>query len=426
MKGLRSSARRNALCAVVIVVFSVLIQLAFLGVLPASARAVVSADYNQYYAPVAESITAGNGITWRGRLAVRYPPGYPVILAGIFSLASRAGAGRLASIITFNVVASSLSALLIFSIAAFLFNARVGLLASLLWAAYPFGLWLIKGPHSEVPFITLLLAGTGVYVYAFHRKSAGLYSLAGGLLAAAALIRPIALFLVGVYAAWTFFGGGRSWPTRVINVGVLLVGFLVVIAPWEVKVFTSRGRFIPLSTGAVPSVIDGLTFGVTGAPAAPVAEDVKMLMRRLEAERAEVRGPEDVLAFLAGEVTTRPASLGKLLAIKAARSWFGVAARHQYEKYILAVQLGYFALIVPGIIVAFRRFRGNAPFLCILLITVLYFYVMTIAVLSILRYMVPAMALLLVFAAVAADAILGRLGGRRAAAGVSRPSPVAP
>jgi hypothetical protein len=49
-------------------------------------------DYAYFYAPVAKNLAGGKGlVTENGRLATLYPPGYPLMLAGLLRLADWTG-----------------------------------------------------------------------------------------------------------------------------------------------------------------------------------------------------------------------------------------------------------------------------------------------------------------------------------------------
>jgi hypothetical protein len=98
--------------------------------------------------------------------------------------------------------------------------------------------------------------------------------------------------------------------------------------------------------------------------------------------------------------------------LKAARSWYGTDAM-THELPIAAIQIIYLLFIVLGVRIAWRRFPKNRLIVCALLGVALYFWGMTVLVLSILRYMVPAMGLLLIFAATAVDGALSVLFPRK-------------
>src|ERR1700738_3522383 len=79
---------RNHIWLLMAVFFiSVLIVSIFGMVLPARFRATENTDYVYYYQPVARNILKGEGVVSSdGTAAIRYPPGYPLLLTSIFFL----------------------------------------------------------------------------------------------------------------------------------------------------------------------------------------------------------------------------------------------------------------------------------------------------------------------------------------------------
>jgi hypothetical protein len=85
----------------------------------------------------------------------------------------------------------------------------------------------------------------------------------------------------------------------------------------------------------------------------------------------------------------------KLLLLKLARSWYGTDSQ-RFEKPTLFIQLAYLALVAWGIWSAWKPGGLDRVFLIGALLIVGYFWGMTFMALSILRYMVPVIALLFV------------------------------
>src|SRR4030043_215936 len=93
------------LSCIVSVVFLII-----LGDVGPSQHSVPGSDYSDFYEPVADNILAGKGITKDGEIALRYPPGYPIILVAIFGLGKVLGISKLGLIVFFNVIMSAISA----------------------------------------------------------------------------------------------------------------------------------------------------------------------------------------------------------------------------------------------------------------------------------------------------------------------------
>ena len=222
----------------------------------------------------------------------------------------------------------------------------------------------------------------------------------------AALIRPIALALGAplILMPWLARTGWTS-RGRLIFCGWLLLGNLVALAPWEYWVWRQTGRVIPLSTAGPFSIWDGLTItrytGITGVDTFPsLPADVKSLMQDAEGRERELNTTGKIGSFLGSWFRERPLVVLKLLAIKAARSWYAMLS-HRFEMYLAVLQSLYLLWAIRGLGLAWARGGRGANLATVTLAIGLYFWAMTIVVLSILRYMVPVMALLFIFSAVA-------------------------
>ncbi len=391
---------------VAVFVLAMLVSAAFWAILPSEYRENQSSDYSNAYEPVARAIAAGRGIvTPEGELATRYPPGFSLALAGVFRLGDALGVSDETMLLAFRLLCAGLSAVLVYALARLVWSPRLALLPALAWLSYPFFLWLTKQPNSEVPFVPVLYGALYLFWLAVARRATGprawaLYLLAGGLVGAAMLIRPAALGLSVVLAAVLFLCAGRevNRRARLGYGGLVLIGSLLVVLPWEAAVYARTGEIIPLSSGGAMTIHDGLTFLAVPKEyrrEVAVPEDVAALGWAIHERRRETDTTGGVLRVVAEEAQRAPAAFGKLLLLKGARSWYGIDSRI-LEIPTMALQVVYLALIVWGGLFArrqggllWRMTAGNW-------LIVLYFWGMTLLVVPLLRYMVPVMGLLLI------------------------------
>ena len=71
---------------------TILIHGLFWLALPENLQANQSSDFQSFYEPVARNLLLKKGLYLPNQsLAIRYPPGYPVLLAGVFSIAQAGG-----------------------------------------------------------------------------------------------------------------------------------------------------------------------------------------------------------------------------------------------------------------------------------------------------------------------------------------------
>ncbi|PJF25340.1 MAG: hypothetical protein CUN53_13285 [Phototrophicales bacterium] len=350
----------------------------------------VSTDYARYYAPRAREILSGSRLLDdKGLVHARYPPGYPLMLAGIFALTDALGLTERLMVTFAAATGLALSAVILYRITARIFGWFPALLTAVAWSTYPFALWSAAGGQIEAFYLPFLFGA--IYAALCAPESARWATMAGLLAGLAMLIRPSALGISVILSLW-LMARGRYWR----RAAALLTASGLVILPWLVYVYSINGALIPLSTGGTPSIIDGVTFAVRDQSvreAIMLPDGVMRLQTRiLEGVRAQIDLP---LGVIIAELSADPISAVQLVGIKAARAWYATDSR-RFEMVSLLVQLGY--LSISGWAAA-RILRGDAPagarsLLALILLVTAYHWLTTIAVLSILRYMLPAMGLL--------------------------------
>jgi 4-amino-4-deoxy-L-arabinose transferase-like glycosyltransferase len=379
---------------------SVLVTLLFWAILPSSFSFNESSDYATHYEPVARSLLAGNGFTIANVPATRYPPGYPMLLAAVFGLAQLTGLPEGVMLSIFILLCVGSSSVLVYLLSSSIWGPRRALISPLAFMTYPFFLWTTKQPNSEIPFILVLLGAFLLFWRALaQRDHSWRVYLGVGLLAGfAMLIRPAAIGL-GLVMALLLWVVARQWMSsraRLLITGMLLLGNAIAVLPWEAYVYLHTNTIIPLSTGGVSSMRDGLTFAVNNKShreQIAVPEDVAVVQQSLLAKYGEMSYLGSIATVLSQELASRPIAVLKLFLIKAVRSWYATDTG-RLEAPSMLIQLVYLSLVGLGSLAAWRQ-KGSARLLCagVLLVT-LYFWFMTISVLSILRYMLPAMCLL--------------------------------
>lgn len=416
--------------AAVLFVAAMAVAAVFWALLPAAYRANQNVDYQHGYEPAARSIVAGQGIPIDGVLEPRYPPGFPVMLAGLFRVSAATGAGESALLLGFRLFCAGLSAVLLYALARLVWPPGPALLPPLVWLTYPFWLWVAKQPNSEVPFVPALFAAMWLLWRPLLRGERGprawaLYLAAGMMTGLAMLIRPVAIGLPFVMAVIVLLFAARGAAWRRLGWAVLvLAGASLAVLPWEATLFGRTGQFIPLSIGGNVTIQDGLMFVASedayrrpmNVPADVVAISRAFYDRRLEMQLGGMRGVVSLALDLGRE---DPGALVKLLALKIVRGWYANDSR-VYETPSLLLQLVYLGLIAWGSVASWRRGGGRGPAGRMNAghwLLALYFWGMAFLVVPLLRYMVPVMGLLLL--------ALPAIGARGRAPGGREPSAVA-
>ena len=393
-------------CIFIASIFFSLIFLSFFRNVGPPQHQAPGTDYQVFYAPAAENISQGKGFTIEDKIVTAIPPGFPVFLSGVFYLSQLTGINKLDLIIIFNIIFAAIYSVLLFFIAELIFDKKIALISALLWMSYPFNLWFIKNPHTEVLFVLLLYAGIGLSIFALKRRHLGFTFLSGIIFGLASLVRYISLFLPFFLVLLAFFFL-RNSPKRIrfaLPI-ILLIGSLAVILPWNIYLLSETGYLTQVSTFGKGSFVGGFTFALD-TDRVVVSGDVMALMERVRAENLTTGA--SIFHFLIQELINKPLTLFKLIGIKIFRAWYATSSIW-YEGKILAVQILYLLTGLIGIILGIKIFKDKIRDIFFLLGIVFYFWVITVLGLSILRYMVPTMGFIIIFSAITVSIAINAL-----------------
>ncbi|MBK9167414.1 MAG: glycosyltransferase family 39 protein [Bryobacterales bacterium] len=380
------------------------VQLLFLALLPAPLLENASTDYRQFYEPVARNVLAGRGLTLdSGALGLTYPPGIPLLYAAVFAASQLVAAPEPVSLRILELLLTAAMVLLVFAIGTLVFGRAAGFAGALILATYPIHLWNQKQPETTYPFAVPILGA--ILVILWWERSGGSRSVLSGavcglLLGLSALFRPFSL-LLGLALAAGVFGLFRALPAgqRLVFAVSLLAANLVTFAPWVLHVRTQTGLWLPLSNNGPASISDGLVFG-GGRSQHGLFETGPAPLRRFLRETAaalpNLHGTSELVGHVIAEAGRNPAGVAQLAFFKAARSWYGTDSG-MWERHILLLQIPYLVLMIFGMKRAAQDGDPQRTFLWLALLVLAYFWAVTMVALTILRYMLPVIALLMVF-----------------------------
>jgi len=231
----------------------------------------------------------------------------------------------------------------------------------------------------------------------------------GFLIGVAMLIRPIAIGLGAVLAVLVLLGAPHR---RTVAAVILLAGNVVAIAPWEALVYGRTGSIVALSSASPASLRDGLTFAVRSKgfrEGVWVPERTREVMQDISDQYPALVSARAVGRVLAYEFAEHPVGVLQLAALKVARSWYGTDSQRQ-DTMILGLQALYLAVISAASAIGWRS-GGVARRAIVAAWTIAaYFWAMSIASTSLVRYMVPAMSLLFVIVPAVRSRALGDQG----------------
>lgn len=394
-------ATTRALLATPLGIFtaSILSTCLFWLVKPPTFLHVTAANYarlNMDYFGQVQVLIAGHGT-----FSVRYPPGFPLLLGAIYKGAISLHLPLAACLGVFVLACTASGSVLLFLLARHIWGKDLALVAPLAWMTYIAALWLTTYASPETPFMVFLFGGVLVVWRGVTggRPRGYLVFMGGALIGVAMLIRPIALFLgVLLPALLWFIARGTKRRVRLRLMLLMFVGTVAAVAPWEVWAHHQTGRVILLSSGGVPSILDGLTYAVdpTEMRNAHIPDNVAALQRDMYARQMkELHSVGTIAAYLVTQLRRRPAAVVELFAIKAADSWYATDST-RYDWLFLLVQAIYLPLVALGTWHTWKR-GGRARDMAMVTSAIgVCFWCMTIMVLSIARYMTPAVGLLFV------------------------------
>src|SRR6266478_1864251 len=291
-----------------VLIASGLITFIFGKLLPARFSANETSDYSSAYEPTARSLLAGRGISRTDENPMTaYPPGYPLLLAGIFEVSHWLGIQEDVTLSAFAVFCMALVSMFVFVLTRMLWGALPALISSLIWMTYPFALWLTKQPNSELPFMVVLYGGFCLFWYALSRRlPPRIYFLCGLVFGVAMLIRPIAVGIGLLLSAIVWFTRRElTRRIRFLMIAMLLLGNLFAVFPWEAWVYAKTGKVIMLSTNGVKALRDGVTFGVESKgyrQESGIPTDVLQVMDDIRAREPEIATFGDFIPVISREV----------------------------------------------------------------------------------------------------------------------------
>lgn len=197
-----------------------------------------AADYDRYGVSLAQAgVFPVTGFADPGGPTALRPPGYPLLLGGVYEVFGR----DLTAARAVNAGLGAVAVLLLYLLVARVWDRRRALWAAGIAAVLPSLALLGGGLLSENLFVPLVLGVALLVALQRERGGLALAGAAGALLGLATLTRStgLVLLLPVLVGLWR---GSRAAPA------VAVAALLVVLTPWTIRNADEFGRFLPLGT----------------------------------------------------------------------------------------------------------------------------------------------------------------------------------
>jgi hypothetical protein len=355
------------------------------------------------YADAAHRLIAGRGF----EITYTRVPAYPMFLAALV--------GPFASSVLLLRVAQSVVTAMGAALVYALTSRRIGRGPALAAASfYAFDPLLVASAgllYPEAIAAVLMIAIAFASLRAADEDRLDLAALAGLLLGFLIQLRPVALILAPVLVVWICVSTLTARSRGLLHAGVLILVCFLSLLPWTYRNYRVYGQLMPVATA--------------GTRAAPVTTSelesrglTASIIRKAWSEPWEfaVRAGSEFLHFW--EIhPTRLATDDPMLRTKmrtkeprlSAVPLFGVSLRDTLSAISFACE-GILALL--GIALAWKTHRRETVLILMLILAFAVGYTMFIAKL---RYRIPVLPLLFIFAGVGANAVWTAAAGRRRA-----------
>jgi 4-amino-4-deoxy-L-arabinose transferase-like glycosyltransferase len=346
------------------------------------------------YDAIARSLAAGTGFEVNHSPNTFRPPGYPFFLAAIYAI----GGPGYAVVKIVQSVVGALTCLMIVLIGEQLFSRRVGMMAGVIAAVYPFLVAYTGFLLSETLFVFL----STVFLYALVRlreDPAWLWvAVAGLVLGVMNLTRPVTLFLPVLLFFWLWVEWGAKRRAAVIA-GMLALWMMVPIMPWTVRNYMVTNSFIPISSH--------LWSGLYAGNNPTIMHDPEAIGGSIEPEQLEDYRAA-YLSFLQHYLVHEPMELLRLELHKLKRFWSVFPKTTSRDRVISVFSYG---LLLPFFLIGmmFALQRHQKPWL--LFFWILNFCLVTLIAHGSTRFRLPVEPVLILFGSLALERLWVRCTG---------------
>jgi hypothetical protein len=235
-----------------------------------AARTPVGFHDPGFYRLLAHQLARFEGYELEGRPTAYYPIGYPAMLGLGFGLGRLVGAdgptAETAIATGLNLLAGMVGLVLAFVLGRRVAGAWAGIAAAAVVGAMPNLVFHTAVPLTETLFNAIALAFVAVLATAPWERGGPdrrRLAAAGVLLGVAALVRPVALPVLG-FLPLVWLAARLGWRRALADVAVVGAVALLVVAPWTVRNALRMDAFVPISTNTGDNLCMSRQPGATG------------------------------------------------------------------------------------------------------------------------------------------------------------------
>lgn len=383
-------------------------------------------EYADGYDQLAANLVNGNGYRMYPETAktLMREPGYPILLAGIFSLFGK----NFAAVKLANMLMAFLAAGLIYRIARRFSDSPVMTLGPPLIFLFHPGTLIAESRGGVEVLFTLFLALFMCTLYAaIQSHRSWRYALSGAVLGLTVLIRSVPiLFPVFLLAYLLIFeprGNGKVLILR--NVACMVTAMLVVLSPWILRNYFLTGKIVPTASVVGVSAQTGeyiLTHdsGDRRRVDREAAQERNALARELGypfkqgyyqcfySSGDELKFSSFLMKRVAGDYLDSPALFLRVIATNLAYFWIGGKTGDSIRMN-LVLQVPFLILAVMGAVLAVRH--GQAGLVGPMVLLIGYSIAISLPILAQARYSVPLIPYMSIFVCITLLAAL-RMPGR--------------
>jgi 4-amino-4-deoxy-L-arabinose transferase-like glycosyltransferase len=346
------------------------------------------------YDALAQGISEG-----RGYPTIATAPVYPFFLSLIYFIFGRS----FRTVWIVQSVLDCISILLLYKIASKIINEKAGIIAGILYSLDPFLIFFSGLLLTETLFITVFL-GFLLSLINLQKSSSIRYSLlCGVLLAIAALLKPFFLYFGIVMFLVLLLSNIRIYK----RIGVVFITTFILMSPWVIRNLLRYETFILTTRGSGITLYESNNPNATGGRGWKRIPDIQRILQMGEIER------DNYTRKRAKEfIRNNPGRFLELIVEKQRRFWAIIPGFEDYRTPLfITISLLWTVPVYIFAITGFWKIKNKLFNLFPIWFPILLFTLMHTVILGSIRYRLPIMPLINLYAGVGIMFVIKKIQG---------------